>query len=169
MPGRRGGWSARGAVGPVSRERHPCHPGRRRRVARYGRDPHYLLQILREVQEACDWISPEAIDRMQEAMRVPRTKIEGVAGFYSFLYTQPRGRYRVLFSDNITDRMLGNMELIDYMCGQLWVERGKISEDGLVSVDTTSCTGMCDQGPAMLVNNRHHAADRSRASTRSAS
>ena len=122
-------------------------------VARYRKDPHYILQMLREIQEACDWISPEAIDLLQEALRLPRTKIEGVAGFYAFLYTRPRGRYRVLFSDNITDRMLGNMELLDYMCRQLWVERGKTSEDGLVSIDTASCTGMCDQGPALLVNN----------------
>ncbi len=122
-------------------------------VARYRADPHYILQMLREIQEACDWISPEAIDLLQERLRLPRTKIEGVAGFYSFLYTRPRGRYRVLFSDNITDRMLGNMALLDRMCEQLWVERGKTSEDGLVSVDTTSCTGMCDQGPALLVNN----------------
>ena len=122
-------------------------------IARYREDPHYILQMLREIQEACDWISPEAIDRLQRELRLPRTKIEGVAGFYAFLYAQPRGRYRVLFSDNITDRMLGNMELFDYMCEQLWVERGKTSEDGLVSIDTASCTGMCDQGPALLVNN----------------
>ena len=105
------------------------------------------------MQEACDWIPPEAIDRIERRLRLPRTKIEGVAGFYAFLYTRPRGRYRVLFSDNITDRMHGNMELLDHMCRELWVERGKISEDGLVSIDTTSCTGMCDQGPALLVNN----------------
>ena len=122
-------------------------------VARYRQDPNYILQMLREIQEACDWISPEAIDGLQQALNLPRTKIEGVAGFYTFLYTQPRGRYRVLFSDNITDRMLGNMELLQRMCEQLWIERGKTSEDGLVSVDTTSCTGMCDQGPALLVNN----------------
>jgi [NiFe] hydrogenase diaphorase moiety large subunit len=122
-------------------------------VARYRGNPNYIVQMLREIQEACDWISPEAIDCLQSALRLPRTKIEGVAGFYAFLYTRPRGRYRVLFSDNITDRMLGNMELLDYMCEQLWVERGKTSEDGLVSVDTASCTGMCDQGPALLVNN----------------
>ena len=113
-------------------------------VARYRQDPHYILQMLREIQEACDWIAPEAIDRLQQALGLPRTKIEGVAGFYSFLYTRPRGRYRVLFSDNVTDRMLGNMELLERMCEQLWIERGKTSEDGLVSVDTTSCTGMCD-------------------------
>ena len=38
------------------------------------------------------------------------------------------------------------------MCHQLWVQPGKVSEDHLVSIDTTSCTGMCDQGPAVLVN-----------------
>ncbi len=124
------------------------------RVAqRYRRDPTCLVQILREVQEACDWIPPEAIDRLQVVLGVPRTKIEGVAGFYSFFYTRPRGRYRILFSDNITDRMLGNMSLMERLCAALWIEPGKVSEDGLVSVDKASCTGMCDQGPALLVNN----------------
>jgi (2Fe-2S) ferredoxin len=60
----------------------------------------------------------------------------------------------VLWSDNITDRMLGNADLMDAMCKKLWLEPGRVSEDGLVSVNTTSCTGMCDQGPALLVNYR---------------
>lgn len=122
-------------------------------LARYRNDPGCMVQILREVQESCDWISPEVIDLMQQRLGVPRTKIEGVAGFYSFFYTRPRGQYRVLFSDNITDRMLGNEALWDRLCRNLWVEPGKVSEDGLVSIDFTSCTGLCDQGPALLVNN----------------
>ena len=123
-------------------------------LVRYRRDPTCMVQMLREVQEALDWIPPEAIDRMQAALSVPRTKIEGVAGFYAFFYLQPLGRYRILFSDNITDRMLGSEALQQQLCSNLWVEPGKVSEDGLVSVDRTSCTGLCDQGPAMLVNNR---------------
>jgi [NiFe] hydrogenase diaphorase moiety large subunit len=125
-----------------------------RAVARYGADPHYLLQILREVQEENDWVSPDDVDLLQRLLGVPRTKIEGVAGFYAFIATRPQGRYRVRFSDNVTDRMQGSEALLEQMCRDLWVERGKVSEDGLVSVDTTSCTGMCDQGPAMLVNER---------------
>jgi len=123
-------------------------------VSRWRRDPTCMVQILREIQEACDWIPPEAIDRLQATLGVPRTKIEGVAGFYSFFYLQPRGRYRVLFSDNVTDRMQGNMALMERLCASLWVEPGKVSEDGLLSIDKTSCTGMCDQGPGMLVNNQ---------------
>jgi len=122
-------------------------------LARHHRDATRLVQILREVQEAEDWISPEAIDLLERELAVPRTKIEAVAGFYSFFYTRPRGRYRVLFSNNITDRMLRNIPLLERLCANLWVERGKVSEDGLVSISTTSCTGLCDQGPALLVNN----------------
>lgn len=112
-----------------------------------------LLQILRETQEYYGYIHADAIDHLSAALSVPRAKIEGVAGFYSFIYLQPRGEYRVLFSDNITDRMSGNQNLLTSLCRQLWVEPGKVSEDGLVSIATTSCTGLCDQGPAMLVNN----------------
>jgi [NiFe] hydrogenase diaphorase moiety large subunit len=121
-------------------------------MARHRHDPHELLQVLREVQESCGWIAPEAIDCIEARLGLPRAKILGVATFYSFLHIKPCGRYRVLFSDNITDRMLGSAALLDRMCRALWVERGKVSEDGLVSVDTTSCTGLCDQGPAILVN-----------------
>jgi [NiFe] hydrogenase diaphorase moiety large subunit len=34
------------------------------------------------------------------------------------------------------------------------LELGEVSRDGQVSVDLTACTGLCDQGPAMLVNGR---------------
>ncbi|MBP9915475.1 MAG: NAD(P)H-dependent oxidoreductase subunit E [Thiobacillaceae bacterium] len=116
--------------------------------------PHHVLQALREIQEAFQCVSPQAVGRVADALGVPLARVRGVVGFYAFLGEQTRGRYRVLFSDNITDRMLGNMELLATLCEKLWVEQGRLSEDGLVSVDTTSCTGLCDQGPAILVNGR---------------
>jgi [NiFe] hydrogenase diaphorase moiety large subunit len=113
-----------------------------------------LLQILREAQEHFGHIHSDAINYLSQKLKLPRARIEGVASFYSFLYLKPHGEYRVLFSDNITDRMLGNQVLLEEMCRQLWLQPGKVSEDGLVSIGMTSCTGMCDQGPAMLVNGR---------------
>ncbi len=122
-------------------------------LAHHQSNPHDLLQMLREAQEHYGYVHSDAIDYLSGQLKLPRSKIEGVASFYSLLYLQAQGEYRVLFSDNITDRMLGNMDLMESLCGQLWVEPGKVSEDGLLSIGTTSCTGMCDQGPAILVNN----------------
>jgi [NiFe] hydrogenase diaphorase moiety large subunit len=123
-------------------------------IARHGRDPSRLMQILREVQEELVWLSPATLTAIADATKLPRARVEGVAGFYHFFHTEPQGRYRVLWSDNITDRMAGNADLMARMCKKLWLKPGQVSEDGLVSVDTTSCTGMCDQGPALLVNYR---------------
>ena len=121
-------------------------------LERHGKARTELVQILREAQEPEGWIRPEAITTIARALKLPRARVEGVAGFYSFLHVAPGGRYRLRFSDNITDRMAGSEPLLARMCELLWVECGKTSEDGLVSVDTTSCTGMCDQGPALLAN-----------------
>jgi len=123
-------------------------------LGRHGHDASNLLQILRELQDCIGYLPADAITYLADKLAIPRVRIESVASFYSFLNLQPRGEYRVLFSDNITDRMLGSAELMQQMCQQLWAEPGKVSEDGLVSINTTSCTGMCDQGPALLVNGR---------------
>jgi len=118
------------------------------------RDRTRLLQILIDAQERVGWLPPPLLTAIAAQLDLPRARVEGVAGFYSFLHTRPMGCYRVLFSDNITDRMLGAPALMAALCGKLRVEPGKLSKDGLVSVATTSCTGLCDQGPALLVNGR---------------
>ena len=124
-----------------------------RALARHRAEATHLLQILREVQEELDWIAPETAREIADGLGVPIIRVQSVIRFYSFLYDRPRGRYRVLFSDNITDRMQGSGALADHMLKRLKLRRGQVSPDGAVSVDLTSCTGMCDQGPAMLVNN----------------
>ena len=123
-------------------------------IGRHGGQPLRLLQVLIEVQQEEGCVSPASISHIADRLQLPRARVEGVVGFYSFLHTQPIGQYRVLFSDNITDRMLGSAGMMQAMCRKLWLEPGRVSEDGLVSIDTTSCTGMCDQGPALLVNGR---------------
>jgi [NiFe] hydrogenase diaphorase moiety large subunit len=139
----------------TSPQEHPApEPDISALLARHGGKPERLLQVLREIQEAHQAISPRAVTLVAQALGVPLARVWGVIGFYSFLTERPWGRYRVLFSDNITDRMLGNRDLLLALCEKLWVEKGRMSEDGLVSVDTTSCTGLCDQGPALLVNGR---------------
>ena len=123
-------------------------------IAKYRSEPGALLQILRDVQDELDWIAPETEAYLASALNVPIARVQSVTQFYAHLYGENRGKYRVLFSDNITDRMAGAPALMQHMLKRLKLERGKVSTDGLVSVDTTSCTGMCDQGPALLVNNQ---------------
>lgn len=121
-------------------------------LAKHLRDPTRLVQILRDVMAVQGHLSPGSITTLAEALQLPRARVEGVAGFYAFFTTEPRGRFRVLFSDNVTDEMAGSVALRQRMLDAFQIRLGEVSHDGLVSVDTTSCTGLCDQGPALLVN-----------------
>lgn len=123
-------------------------------LERHRHDPTRLVQMLREVQAEAGWISPPVITELAGRLGLPRARVEGVAGFYSFFATKPVGEYRVLFSDNVTDRFLGSEALRERLCAALKVRRGQVRDDLRVSIDTTSCTGLCEQGPALLINGR---------------
>ena len=123
-------------------------------IARHGGDPSRLVQILRDVMAAYGRVSPPWITELGRALGLPRGQVEGVVGFYSFFDADARGHFRVLFSDNITDEMAGSRELRQRLLDAFHVSPGEVSRDGRVSIGTTSCTGLCDQGPALLVNGR---------------
>ncbi|MDD1613967.1 MAG: NAD(P)H-dependent oxidoreductase subunit E, partial [Methylococcaceae bacterium] len=112
----------------------------------------HLLHILRGVQSRFHYIPEQAIEQIAELLKISRTQIIGVIEFYSFFHLKPRGQYELLISDSITDHMLGKQSLINYLSEKLTVAVGEVRQDGVVSLDNTSCTGMCDQGPAGLVN-----------------
>lgn len=111
-----------------------------------------LLEILHTVQARYQYIPTEAIDLLSTALEIPRSNIIAVVEFYSFFHLIPQGRYDILLSDSITDLMLGKENLSNYLSTLLQVNIGEVRADGLVSINNTSCTGLCDQGPAGLVN-----------------
>lgn len=123
-------------------------------VARHHADPSRLVQILHDVMAVAGMVSPPVITELARVLGVSRGQVEGVVGFYSFFSEKDRGRFRVHFSDNITDQMAGSHELRRRLLDAFKIQLGEVSRDGLVSVSATSCTGLCDQGPAMLVNGR---------------
>ena len=114
--------------------------------------PVRLIEALRKCQEHFHFIPLECIERFAEALHLPRTQIIAVIEFYSFLHLKPQGSYEILISDSITDHMSGQKDLVEYLCQRLQVSLGHLREDGKLSVGLTSCTGLCDQGPAALVN-----------------
>ena len=129
-----------------------------RTLAAHGCRRDRLVQILRDVQVHTHWLPRPVLARVAAGVGLTPAIVEGVASFYRFLHLEPVGRLHLLISDNVTDRHAGNRELAAELCRRLGVHLGAhlgdTAADGSVSVGFTSCTGLPDQGPAMLVN--HH-------------
>lgn len=116
--------------------------------------PHeHLLHRLYALQQQFLHISPESMQQVASEFNLPVSQVASVIEFYSFFYTQPCGRFHILFSNCTSCGYLaGEQDLMRMLCQLLQVPPGKTRQDGLVSVDETSCIGLCDQGASLLVN-----------------
>ena len=121
--------------------------------ARYDNDATRMLDILWEVQNALQWISPEAMATIAKATDTYRVEVEGVATFYAFFKTErPQGKFQIYLCEDIIDRHAGMADVQAAIEEALSIQVGETSEDGMFSLQLTPCIGMCDQAPAMLIN-----------------
>ena len=109
----------------------------------------HLLHLLHAVQQQHRHIQHASIVDIARQCGLPIGQVESVVDFYSFFHRSPRGRYDLLFS-NCTS--CGDLSLMQALCTRLNCTPGKTHDDGVVSIAATSCIGMCDQGPALLLN-----------------
>lgn len=113
----------------------------------------HLLHRLYALQQQLLHISPESMQQVASEFNLPVSQVASVVEFYSFFYTQPCGRFHILFSNCTSCGYLaGEQNLMLILCQQLQVISGKTRSDGLVSIDETSCIGLCDQGASLLIN-----------------
>ncbi|MDZ4134130.1 MAG: NAD(P)H-dependent oxidoreductase subunit E, partial [Paracoccaceae bacterium] len=120
--------------------------------ARFGNDPHRMLDILLAVQAVHYWIPPEAMETIATAVGLTRIAVEGVASFYSFLSLTPKGRVTIRLCDDIIDRYAGLDAVLMAFEAELGIKLGETSADGAFSLEFTPCIGLCDQAPAAMIN-----------------
>lgn len=123
-------------------------------TARHGGGPHCALQVCQHVQRQFSCVPKAAIPVIAHELGTTTGHIVSLVSFYSFLHETPRGKYDIYISDGVLDHVLGSKELLARLCLGLGVTAGEPRLDGRVTVATASCTGLCDQGPAGLVNGR---------------
>lgn len=116
------------------------------------KDRGRLMDIVREVQARCGHISNDAVGRIAGALGIHRVQVEDMVSFYSFLKREPTGKYVIRLSNCVVNRMNGMEKVAETFEKVLGISFGETTPDGMISLEHTSCIGMCDQAPAGLIN-----------------
>ena len=111
-----------------------------------------LLPVLQHIQRKYRYISPEAMQETAAAFRIHPVEVQGVVSFYSFLSTEKKGKFIVRLCQTISCDMAGKEALARQLENDLGIKFGQTTPDGMFTLEYTNCLGMCDRGPAMLVN-----------------
>lgn len=123
-------------------------------AGRFGRDRAAMMPILQEIQRKYNHVSPYAMQQVADLLDIHPVEVQGVVSFYSFLTTEPQGRFVIRLCRTISCDMAGKEKVARQLENDLGIAFGETTEDGLFTLEWANCLGLCDQGPAMLVNDK---------------
>jgi [NiFe] hydrogenase diaphorase moiety large subunit len=125
-------------------------------VKEFGKDRSALLPVLQAVQRRHSYISDFAQQEIARILDIHPVEVFSVVSFYSFLHSKPAGRNVVRLCRTISCDMAGKDQIENAIKRELGIEFGETTKDNKITLEYTNCVGMCDVGPAMIINERVH-------------
>lgn len=119
---------------------------------KYGRARESLMPILQGVVLENNYVSDVAMTEIARELDIATAEVYGTATFYSFLDTEPRGKFVIRVCKTITCDMHGKKRIIEKIEDLLKIKMGETTQDKKFTLLTTNCLGWCHQGPVMLIN-----------------
>jgi NADH-quinone oxidoreductase subunit E len=116
-----------------------------------------LIPLLQDVQEAHGYLSRDAVVRVGQHLRLPASKVYGVATFYNQFRFQPLRRFHIQLCRGTACHVKGSDQTLNAIQRTLQVKPGQTTRDGLFSLEVVACLGACGLAPLMAVNGEFHA------------
>jgi NADH-quinone oxidoreductase E subunit len=116
-----------------------------------------LIPLLQEVQRQHGYLSRDAVVQIGRHLRLPSSKIYGVATFYNQFRFQPKGQHHIQVCRGTACHVRGSCAVLDSIRRELKVEPGQTTRDGLFSLEVVACIGACGLAPVICINEQFHA------------
>ncbi len=132
------------------------HAEIRELIEKLGPGRSSLIPILQEVKRRHRGVDAEAMQVVAEALDIHPVEVYGVASFYAFLHGAPEGAFVIRLCGTLSCDFAGKQAVAEALQKELGIAFDESTDDGLFTLEWASCMGMCDQGPALLVNDQIH-------------
>ncbi len=127
-------------------------------VAKYPSDQRQsaVMEALMTAQSEQGYLTPVLMDAIADYLGMPSIAVYEVASFYSMYEHKPCGRHLVNVCTNISCKLRGADELVEYLKDKLAIPVGETTPDGRFTLRTVECLGACVNAPMMQVNKQYH-------------
>ena len=119
---------------------------------RYQGRPDALMTVLEEVQRHYGYLPERPLRYVARGLRLPLSRVYGVATFYNLFQFAPPGRYVVRVCTGTACHVNHSAALLAHLSAQLGIQVEETTPDGLFTLQTVACTGACSLAPVMVVN-----------------
>jgi bidirectional [NiFe] hydrogenase diaphorase subunit len=110
-----------------------------------------LLEVLHAAQELYGFLSLEVLQHIGRSLKVPPSRVYGVATFYNHFSLKPKGEHTCTVCMGTACYVKGAGEILDRLRQELSLsEKKSTTDDGKASVVVARCVGACGIAPALV-------------------
>ncbi len=121
-------------------------------LAEYGGRRLALLPALHLVQEREGHISEEVISYLASRLSLPSVDVYGVVTFYSLFSLEKGGKNIIRVCVSLPCYLRGSNQILETLKEELGIKEYETTPDKRFTLEPVSCLGLCDQAPAMMIN-----------------
>jgi NADH:ubiquinone oxidoreductase subunit E len=125
-------------------------------VEKLGPGRSSLIPILADVKRRFHEVDSDAMQTIADMLDIHPVEVHSVASFYAFLHGAPEGQFVIRLCGTLACDFAGKDAVAAALTDELGVGFDQTTDDGVFTLEWASCVGMCDQGPALLVNDEIH-------------
>lgn len=122
-------------------------------LEKYHYAPENLIQIMLEAQglSGRNYLPKEWVEYVAKALDLPLNKVYGVITFYAMFSTEPRGKVLIEVCKSGPCHVAGAGDVESLLHKELGIRPGETTQDGVFSLERSSCFGACDISPAIKI------------------
>lgn len=123
-----------------------------REMSRYGNAHHALIQVLHTVQNAYGYLDSGILFRVAQTLRLPLSRVYGVATFYQHFSLSPPGKNLCIVCTGTTCFIKGGERILKAVEAEYGIQLGQTTSDGSLTLLTARCLGACSLAPVAIIN-----------------
>ena len=116
-----------------------------------------LIPLLQRVQEEVGYLSESAMLEIAKFLKIPKSKVYGVATFYAQFRFKPKGKNHIMLCRGTACHVKGAPRILEEIENCLGIKEGETSQDLEHSIESVACIGACSLAPCITINDKVHA------------
>jgi len=122
------------------------------RMRRLGNRPEALIEALHAAQETFGFLEPDTMEYIGDTLRVPHSRVYGVATFYSLFALKPQGEHTCIVCMGTACYIKGAPIILRDLEASTGIKSGGTTPDGKLSLLVARCVGACGLAPLIVLD-----------------
>jgi NADH-quinone oxidoreductase subunit E len=125
-------------------------------VDSYEGDPGMLIPMMQDLQAEYGYLPADQLRAIAKELKIPLTRVYGVAMFYSSFRLAPKGAHEVTLCMGTVCHLKGAPRISEAICEEYGIQPGGTTADRLFTLQAVNCVGACALAPVMIVDGKYY-------------